>query len=762
MSKKTFPISFDFERVLRTLAKEIYDTPMAFLRENVQNAVDALRLLLIDNPNGEGGRIDIRIDGDLAVIRDNGIGMSEYELQNLFWKIGASGKNTPEARRAGCIGTFGIGGFANFGVCRKLTVTSKKSGSAGCCTGLSKDDFKESTPHVTCVMSEDAAPHGTIIEAELEGVPNVDELKDYIKTFVRYVPESIFFNGDKVSGEKFVEDESLSKFSEISHDVENLSIGGSGRVSAKYFKDEGGTVIVRIDNAQLDDMPIECKGLLRLHKGTIEVFKRGFKLCNINVSSSTGITGKINSDAMQPTAGRDSLSAESQQFVNAICKSIEQRAIELILESRELLAQHTRILGQVVRGGIVEGLGNMDVTLADGTKITLEELRKFSESGMRVYFGSRVDKELLDVLQAAGNLIIILSADRNRRLAEETYLARFCGGASYESLVEIREIYKDLSTFEIEFLTNLEMTIRLRYEVYDFKVVSAAITGGVPVCLKGKQNGKVKIYVDVRHKEIERLRPLEGSPLLYSMATEFCKEYLGNALKAKSPKFFGSGAMDFDELIKRRAEVWKLVEADVFTEIKGVDLTDSGTREAYRRNRAGIQETFVSTDIKSVEVGEVTAPENDTGEEAADCDKKRTPKILRIIDKSGDVGIDGYYFKLMEGPAKAFGNDIQAMDESSLFWFGNRITYAFTDLQEVAFHYELRLQEIILVEMEGAKIDTGALVELDRPIQEYQGGMFLPIPRELEQYLVPTPQKEVLIRVNYDWFDLRRGRVWPL
>jgi len=174
MSKKTFPITFDFERVLRTLAKEIYDTPMAFLRENVQNAVDALRLFLIDNPNGEGERIDIRIDGNLSVIRDNGIGMSEYELQNLFWKIGASGKNTPEARRAGCIGIFGIGGFANFGVCRKLTVTSKKGGSDGCCTTLSKDDLKESTPQVTCVMSEDAAPHGTIIEAELEGVPNVD------------------------------------------------------------------------------------------------------------------------------------------------------------------------------------------------------------------------------------------------------------------------------------------------------------------------------------------------------------------------------------------------------------------------------------------------------------------------------------------------------------------------------------------------------------------------------------------------------------
>src|SRR5687767_9405443 len=125
MSEERIPIGIDFERVLETISKQIYDTPMAFLRENVQNAIDAIRMLQVIDDSFEG-RVDITIHGNVVRIRDNGVGMSKEDLQQYFWTIGSSGKNTPLAKRAGCIGTFGIGGFANFGVCDRLTVVSKK------------------------------------------------------------------------------------------------------------------------------------------------------------------------------------------------------------------------------------------------------------------------------------------------------------------------------------------------------------------------------------------------------------------------------------------------------------------------------------------------------------------------------------------------------------------------------------------------------------------------------------------------------------
>ncbi len=141
MSEERVPISIEFNRVLETLAREIYDTPLAFVRENVQNAIDAIRMSRIDEPSLVG-RVDVQVSDREVTIRDNGIGMTRLELQHLFWTMGASGKNTPEARRAGCIGTFGIGGFANFGVCSELVVTSKRLGEEGWSSRLAKTDFR--------------------------------------------------------------------------------------------------------------------------------------------------------------------------------------------------------------------------------------------------------------------------------------------------------------------------------------------------------------------------------------------------------------------------------------------------------------------------------------------------------------------------------------------------------------------------------------------------------------------------------------------
>ena len=40
----SFQAGFEFEPILRLLSKQIYETPLAFIRENVQNAVDAVRI----------------------------------------------------------------------------------------------------------------------------------------------------------------------------------------------------------------------------------------------------------------------------------------------------------------------------------------------------------------------------------------------------------------------------------------------------------------------------------------------------------------------------------------------------------------------------------------------------------------------------------------------------------------------------------------------------------------------------------------------
>ena len=142
----SFKAGIDFESVLRIISKQIYETPLAFIRENVQNSVDALRIQAYrenTEPGDRRYRIDITVEDKKIIVQDNGIGMSVSDLQNFFWTIGASGKRTREALAAGCVGTFGIGGFANFGVCDTLEVISQTDRAQhGTLTRLSEADIR--------------------------------------------------------------------------------------------------------------------------------------------------------------------------------------------------------------------------------------------------------------------------------------------------------------------------------------------------------------------------------------------------------------------------------------------------------------------------------------------------------------------------------------------------------------------------------------------------------------------------------------------
>ena len=104
-------IAFDVEtsRILQILSSEIYDSPKAFLRENLQNAYDAIlmRCTVEGTPLSER-RIDVTVEGRTLTVQDDGIGMTDEVLKNNFWKAGSSGKKSELAQRSGVIGTFGI------------------------------------------------------------------------------------------------------------------------------------------------------------------------------------------------------------------------------------------------------------------------------------------------------------------------------------------------------------------------------------------------------------------------------------------------------------------------------------------------------------------------------------------------------------------------------------------------------------------------------------------------------------------------------
>ena len=738
----SFQAGIDFPSVLRIISKQVYETPLAFIRENVQNAVDAIRMQAHrdhTSPEDERYKIEITVHDKKIIVHDNGIGMSESDLQSFFWKIGASGKRTQEALSAGCVGTFGIGGFANFGVCEKLEVISQtKDCEHGTLTRLSEADIHaagSSIPSVTKEPSEIAAPRGTVVIGYLRESANIDDLRRYLLDFVRFVPMTVSFNGQKVSQERFLDATERENYMEIG-DGQQEWCEGDLVIAGCLFEDRGHTLAATIERLRIGGQVVNIVGQLRFENGPIDVFKHGFKLCATQIGSTIGVSGRLDCDRFAPTAGRDSLDSESTSLLGRIVSMLEKVVIEMVLDVPERIAQHTRVFRYVLRHGLVGKLGNVTVRLADGSESTLGDIRRTAKEGVGVFFGVAQKQALNQIMQARGHVVVLLSSDRHRRDAERQYLERYCAGKPFDGMIECAEHYEELSRFEKIFLSELELNISRSYGIGEFRLIPGKLTEDIPVFLKEHSGAQTPvIFVDVRHSEVVKLEALGYTSILYSLVATFCREYLGPSLKKWSPIFFGNGALNLELLAKRRSELWVLVKDDIGEILKG------GQRHVVTRS-----------DVETVKV----RGEQDQAEPSP---QKPNPRILRIVGVDGTTSLGGYYIRVPDKAFSAYGDLLPPCENRGLVWVGNKITYIVSDAVSAAFHYEIHLDELVATEVNGNRRAEGA-IELDRPLQEMFAGIYFPIPTLLVPFLVPAGDQEIRLYLHCEWIDMRTARHW--
>ena len=739
----SFQAGFEFEPILRLLSKQIYETPLAFIRENVQNAVDAVRIQAHRDgvlPQDDRYRIDIAVEGKTITVKDNGNGMSPSDLKNSFWKIGASGKRTPEALAAGCVGTFGIGGFANFGVCDVLEIDSKtEEADHGIRTRLFKRDIREAGPGgppVSVERSDAASPRGTLVIGQLLDDPNEGELKQYLLDFVRFVPVAVYFDGEKLPQTKFLDVEDRDNYVSVSPDSEEWR-DGDLVLSGRLFEDRGHALAINVEGMAVKGEPTNLVGFLRFENGPISVFKHGFKLCATQIGSTIGVSGRLDCDRFTPTAGRDSLDSTTMNLLARIVALLEKVAIEAILKSPERIAQHTRIFRYVLSNGLVGQMDKVIVRLADGSERSLGDIRdRAQKKDIGVFFGLAQKQALHQIMQARGHLVVLLASDRNRQRAERQYLEEYCAAKPFDGVIDCSEIYEDLNRFEKIFLSELEMTIERSYEIEKFSLITGRLTEDIPVFLREKGAGKpLEILVDVRHPEIAKLEALGYTNILYSLIAKFCQEYLGPSLKKWSPRFFGDGSLNLGLLSRRRSELWILVRDDIG------EISKGGQRQIVTRS-----------DIQRVDV---TGGEG----EAEPSSQKPNPRLLHIIDTTGTTNLAGYYIRVPDTAFRAYGDLLQSCESRGLVWHGDKITFMASDTVSAAFRYEIRLDELVVVAENGDKRAEGA-IELLRPLQEIFDGIYFPIPSSLEPFLVPTGDEEIRLELDCDWIDMRTAMHW--
>ena len=271
--------------------------------------------------------------------------------------------------------------------------------------------------------------------------------------------------------------------------------------------------------------------------------------------------------------------------------------------------------------------------------------------------------------------VVPLPSDRHKAAAIQDYLSSI-GATHLAGHVECKEEYTDLSRFEKAFLGELSETIADGYQVQVVRLIPGSLTEDIPAIVPttaSKAGTPLNVYIDTRHPEVQKLARIGMSSLFRSMVSAFCREYLGPVLRSRSPKFFGSGAVNLDWLAEHQAEAWILLTGDIAVV-----------------NRAPRPQVVTVSDIQVI----TTSPEEgvqlpDTGNTSAE------PKLVKIEGGQDFGELDGYYLRVPNGASSAFGDLIVDCDDRGAVWMGNRISLVASDAISTAFHFDIQLGRLL-------------------------------------------------------------------
>ncbi|WP_026402617.1 MULTISPECIES: HSP90 family protein [Actinomadura] len=193
MADQAFQV--DLRGVVDLLSRHLYASPRVYLRELLQNAVDAI------TARGDGGgRVRVETGGGALRVHDDGVGLTADEVHTLLATIGRSSKRDELGfARHDFLGQFGIGLLSAFLVADEIEVVTRSARGGGAVrwTGRSEGSYRvepgeRDEPGTTVTLR--ARPGS----AELLSPPVVAELA---RTYGSLLPVELTVDGVAVTGE---------------------------------------------------------------------------------------------------------------------------------------------------------------------------------------------------------------------------------------------------------------------------------------------------------------------------------------------------------------------------------------------------------------------------------------------------------------------------------------------------------------------------------------------------------------------------------
>ena len=759
-------ITFDVEteRILQILSTEIYDSPKAFLRENVQNAYDAILMRCMAQGLPIADReIRITVVDRRLSISDDGIGMTEDVLRRNFWKAGSSGKKSDLAQRSGVIGTFGIGAMANFGVCTTLRVETRSvESNVTLITGGRRSDLRIAHDCIDLERVEDDREPGTHIAADLDPAFGINEVEaaEYLKQYVRFLPVPVYVNGKNISQDGF--EDALGN---VAADFEEIACRriSNGHLSGmlRTLVNAQARVLVRVKDISVNLNAVGGEVFLVQGRGRTLGFRNLFGLAPIPTSGVYNFGGVVNLDILKPTAGREALSRDSIRFVANLLSLIEREASKDIGET-DIADQNQQFQQYILSHGLVALAKNVQVAVLPGRKreVGLGKVKEFEPSKPKLFYAGQ-DATIRRRFSGEGANLLQVSQVNPRRNLQLRYLRELAVIDEVpEHIVVERVPQTQLTLEEAMFLVRLKAVLLDDYFMPHVDAAFATISHSVSLHIEASgERLRIAVARDTPAVRMVVEAYRSAPEVFHGFMIDYVRAHVYPEVRDRVPSSVRQGR---DALLRRLKE-----NEDLFR----YDLSDIGDAEAlladYLAGKADLEQVMRSSarrtpgqrqEVRLDEVGTVEDEIPDilgTGtEEPRTSAYVATPAILRpelmsdmkvLTVREEHVKLNGFrmFLALSERLTLREGDFLRQPHTTKLMWGSHRVIYVFTDSSgEVNLYYDLKLKEPLERETTGgAMFPTTTIVTKNR--------IFVPVPKELQRaFQISNGTKEFFVRFD--------------
>ena len=437
------------KRLLDMMINSIYTHKEIFLREIISNASDAIDKLyfksLTDTSVGmkkSDFAINIAIDKEnrTLTVSDNGIGMTEEDLENNLGTIANSGsfafkKDNDLGDDVDIIGQFGVGFYSTFMVAKEVTVVTKAFGSEQAYKWTSdgvegytieecdKPDGVGTTITLKLKDDTDDEKYSTYLDQyQIQSL--VKKYSDYIRFPIRMEVEHTHYNEEGKEPEVHKAIETLNSMTPIwkknkselkDEDYNNFYMEKFGDyeppVTHIHSKNEGvatyDALLYIPARAPFDYYSKDYEKGLQLYSSGVMIME---KCADLLPDWFSFVKGVVDSEDLSLNISRELLQQDRQLKIIAknLEKSIKNELAKLLKNDREKYEKFYSVFGLQFKFGIYQSYGAANETLKDllmfpssfdGKNVTLKEyVSRMKEDQKEIYYACGETKERIEML----------------------------------------------------------------------------------------------------------------------------------------------------------------------------------------------------------------------------------------------------------------------------------------------------------------------------------------------------------------------------